>query len=57
LSSAREAVKRGSESVNLKYLYCWKLFVRERLAKTKQAGKGLRGAVLICDLWRLTVAL
>jgi hypothetical protein len=25
---------------------------RERLAKTQQAGKGLAGAVVICELWR-----
>jgi hypothetical protein len=30
---------------------------RERLAKTQQAGKGLEGAVVICELWRLAVAL
>jgi hypothetical protein len=30
---------------------------RERLVKTQQAGKGLAGAVLICELWRLDIAL
>jgi hypothetical protein len=30
---------------------------RERLMKTQQAGKGLTGAVVICELWRLAVAL
>jgi hypothetical protein len=30
---------------------------RERLVKTHQAGKGLVGAVVICELWRLAVAL
>jgi hypothetical protein len=25
--------------------------------KTQQAGKGLAGSVVICDLWRLVVAL
>jgi hypothetical protein len=30
---------------------------RKRLVKTQQAGKGLAGAVAICELWRLTVAL
>jgi hypothetical protein len=25
---------------------------RERLVKTQQAGKGLAGAVVICELWR-----
>jgi hypothetical protein len=29
----------------------------ERLVKTQQAGKGLVGAVVICELWRLAVAL
>jgi hypothetical protein len=32
-------------------------FARERLVKTQQAGKGLTGAVMICELWRLAVAL
>jgi hypothetical protein len=31
--------------------------VRERLVKIEQAGKGLAGAVVICELWRLAVAL
>jgi hypothetical protein len=31
--------------------------VRERLVKTQQAGKGLEGAVAICELWRLAVTL
>jgi hypothetical protein len=31
--------------------------VREWLVKTQQAGKGLVGAVVICKLWRLAVAL
>jgi hypothetical protein len=30
---------------------------RERLAKTQQAGKGVAVAVVICELWRLAVAL
>jgi hypothetical protein len=30
---------------------------RERLEKTKKAGKGLAGTVVICELWRLEVAL
>jgi hypothetical protein len=29
----------------------------ERLVKTQQARKGLAGAVVICALWRLAVAL
>jgi hypothetical protein len=30
---------------------------RERLVKTQKAEKGLAGAVVICELWRLVVAL
>jgi hypothetical protein len=30
---------------------------REGLVKTMQAGKGLSGAVVICEVWRLAVAL
>jgi hypothetical protein len=30
---------------------------RERMVKTQLAGKGLAGAVVICDLWRLAMAL
>jgi hypothetical protein len=30
---------------------------RELLVKTQQAGKSLPGAVVICQLWRLVVAL
>jgi hypothetical protein len=30
---------------------------RERLVKRQQAGKGLVGAVVICKLWRLELAL
>jgi hypothetical protein len=30
---------------------------RERLVKTQQAGKSLAGSVVICELWRLAVAL
>jgi hypothetical protein len=29
----------------------------ERLVKTQQVGKGIAGAVVICELWRLAVAL
>jgi hypothetical protein len=32
-------------------------FTRERLVKTQQAGKDLARAVVICELWRLAVAL
>jgi hypothetical protein len=30
---------------------------RERLVKTNKAGKGSAGAVVICELWRLAMAL
>jgi hypothetical protein len=30
---------------------------REQLVKTQQAGKGLACVVVICELWRLAVAL
>jgi hypothetical protein len=30
---------------------------RERLVKTQEVGKYLAGAVLICELWRLAMAL
>jgi hypothetical protein len=30
---------------------------RERLVKTQHAGKDLVGAVVICELWRLAMAL
>jgi hypothetical protein len=30
---------------------------RERLVTTQQAGKGLTGAVVISELWRIAVAL
>jgi hypothetical protein len=30
---------------------------RERLVKTQQAGKGLAGAVVICKVWKLAIAL
>jgi hypothetical protein len=30
---------------------------RERLVKTEQAGKDFAGAVMICEVWRLAMAL
>jgi hypothetical protein len=30
---------------------------RERLVKTQETGKDLAGAVMICELWRLAMAL
>jgi hypothetical protein len=32
-------------------------FARERPVNAQQAGKGLAGAVVICELWRLAMAL
>jgi hypothetical protein len=50
LSSAWEAVKIGPQRV-------FAAVPRERLVKTQQAGKGLAAAVVICEFWRLAVAL
>jgi hypothetical protein len=30
---------------------------RERMVKTQQAGKGLAGAVVICKVWKIAIAL
>jgi hypothetical protein len=32
-------------------------FAREKLLETMQAGKDLMGAVVICKVWRLAIAL
>jgi hypothetical protein len=50
-------VKKGLERVKLKNLHLLEAAARERLVKTWQAGKGLAGAVVICELWRFAVAL
>jgi hypothetical protein len=47
-SFARESVKKGLERGKLKNL---------TVRKTQQAGKAGAGAVVICELWRLAVAL
>jgi hypothetical protein len=47
-------VKRGTERVEEFPLL--EAVARERLVKTHQAGKGLAGAVVMCELWRLAVA-
>jgi hypothetical protein len=52
LISVREDVKKGLESVKLK-----NFTVRKRLPKTQQAGKDLASAVVVCEFWRLAVAL
>jgi hypothetical protein len=33
------------------------IVAREGLVKTQEAGKGLADAIVICELWRLAVAL
>jgi hypothetical protein len=57
LGSARETAKIGSELLKFKNLHCIEAVARESLVKTQQAGKGLAGAVVISELWRLAVAL
>jgi hypothetical protein len=34
-----------------------KVLTGERLVKTQQTGKGLAGAVIICESWRWTIEL
>jgi hypothetical protein len=55
-SSAWEAVKTEPECLKLVNLQL-EAVARKRLVKTQQAGKGLVGAVVICELWRLSVVL
>jgi hypothetical protein len=50
VSSVQESLKRGLERVELNNLHYG-------LVKTQQTGKVLAGAVVICELWRLAVAL
>jgi hypothetical protein len=50
-------VKRGPELVKVKKSLLLEAVAREGLLKTQQAGKGLAGAVVICKVWRLEVAL
>jgi hypothetical protein len=45
------ALTRGPERGKLEAV------TRKRLTKTQQAGKGVAGAVAICDVWRLAIAL
>jgi hypothetical protein len=51
VSEERTCSREAEESSPLKTV------ASERLVKTQQAGKGLAGAVVIWELWRLTVAL
>jgi hypothetical protein len=57
VSSAWEAVKIGPERVKLKIIPLLVTVAREWLVKTKQAGKGLVGAVVISELLRSAIAL
>jgi hypothetical protein len=52
----KESVKRELEGVQLKNLHL-EAVARERLVKTQEVGKSLAGTVVICELWRSTVAL
>jgi hypothetical protein len=56
LSSVRETTKRdlSAEAEGSPML---ETVARKRLVKTQQAGKGLAGAVVICESWRLAMAL
>jgi hypothetical protein len=47
----------GLERIKLAESPLLKAVAREWLAKTRQAGKGLAGAVVSCKLWRLEVTL
>jgi hypothetical protein len=49
-------VKIGPDSVKLKNFQL-EAIAGERLMKIQQAGKGLACAAVICELWRLAVAL
>jgi hypothetical protein len=49
-------VKRGLERVAEEYPLL-EAVARELLVKTQQAGRGLAVAVVICELWRLAMAL
>jgi hypothetical protein len=56
LSSAWEVVKTEPECLKLVNLQL-EVVARKRLVKTQQAEKGLVGAVVIYELWRLAVVL
>jgi hypothetical protein len=58
LSSAREAVKIETKSArDIEESPLLETVARERLVKTQQAEKCLAGAVVICELWSLAVAM
>jgi hypothetical protein len=50
--SDKRTQAREAEKSPLLGAVAWK-----QLVKTQQAGKGLVGAVVICELWRLAIAL
>jgi hypothetical protein len=60
-----EMLKARTEAVESSVVSHWpaeespllEAVARERLVKTQQAGKELVGAVVICELWRLDMAL
>jgi hypothetical protein len=56
-SFAREAVKKGLERVKLKNLHCYKPLPGNGWGRHSRLEKGLAGAVVICELWKLAVAL
>jgi hypothetical protein len=56
-SSAPETVKRGPERVNLKNFHRQKPLPGKRRVKEEQTRKCLAGAVVICEVLRLEVAL
>jgi hypothetical protein len=56
LSSAKEAVKKGLQCGKLKHPLL-ETIATEQLVKIQQAEKGLVGAVVIYELWRLSVVL
>jgi hypothetical protein len=49
-------VTRGPEHKKLKNPLL-EAIAREWLMKTQQAGKGLAGAVVICEVWKSAIAL
>jgi hypothetical protein len=51
-AAIQKGLERGSRRTSTV-----KAVTRERLVKTQQAGNGKAGAVLICKVWRLAVAL
>jgi hypothetical protein len=57
VSSAWEAVKRGPERMKLKNLHCHEPLPGDAWWRHSRLEIGLVGAVVICELWILVVAL